>query len=193
MSATGPVTTHPTTAAAPATTGSFRTAAVSCGCGARQTLILNRAGAFSRGHAPPALYPARHRSRPTVAGARAAPRLAPEAGDQAAVVIGLLSAAAHVPQERSYDRKALAKLSAASKSLKAPMTTGSVKRDLRGAAIWPDRSKSNQSRRPRRGIDCAAAPARHPTFLQAGHVAAGVRARMVNRTLTAVTELRVSS
>jgi hypothetical protein len=47
---------------------------------------------------------------------------------KAAVVIGLLSAAAHVPQERSYDRKALAKLSAASKSLKAPMTTGSVKR-----------------------------------------------------------------
>jgi hypothetical protein len=47
---------------------------------------------------------------------------------KAAVVIGLLSVAAHVPKERTYDRKALAKLSAGSKPVKAPSTTGSLRR-----------------------------------------------------------------
>ena len=49
-------------------------------------------------------------------------------GIKAAVAISLLTTAAHLAQERAYDRRSLAKLSAGSTSLKAPVTTGTVRR-----------------------------------------------------------------
>jgi hypothetical protein len=49
-------------------------------------------------------------------------------GIKAVVIIGLLTVAAQVSQERSPDRKMLAKLSAGSRAVKAPVTIGSAKR-----------------------------------------------------------------